>query len=186
MTTIHSELITQTRIQKIYPFCKEQWSASGERSLRSLHKHTEIYREVKGEMERLLPFCCICWQLFIIQILPQQRLIASPSLCNTPDWLIKIVIGNNGTGRAGMPLCSGMDFSSTSMASPQLKTWCSACWTVIGIICNTAQTCFINNFLCFLDRLHKVFLVWDLGKQWHEILKSGNSPAGHLCFPAIT
>lgn len=83
-------------------------------------------------------------------------------------------------------LCSGMDFSSTSMASPQLKTWCSACWTVIGIICNTAQTCFINNFLCFLDRLHKVFLVWDLGKQWHEILKSGNSPAGHLCFPAIT
>lgn len=52
MTTIHSELITQTCIQKMYPFCKEQWRALGETSLKSLHKHMDIYKEVNEELEK--------------------------------------------------------------------------------------------------------------------------------------
>lgn len=41
----------------------------------------------------------------------------------------------------------------------KLKTRCSASSAVIGIICNTTQTWFMNKVLFLFDRLHKVFLV---------------------------
>ena len=48
----------------------------------------------------------------------------------------------------------------------------SSLLTLIGIFCNTAQTCFTNSFLFFLDRLNKEFSVWGFRKEWPELIKS--------------
>lgn len=51
-------------------------------------------------------------------------------------------------------------------------TRCSVCSPVIGIICNTAQTCFISSSAFCLDRPHEAFLAWDLGRRCHGLLES--------------
>lgn len=162
MATIHSELITQTHIQKIYPFWKkEQCDALRERCPRSFLVQKEIYKEWKEEMGKKQTVFLSAVVLIVSHNINIPTAMASckPS-SPAKQWLIDWNCSReqwDGEGWNTALFPNG--FLIHLHGNPKLKTRCSASSAVIGIICNTAQTWFMNKVLFLFDRLHKLFLV---------------------------